>query len=331
VEADPERFLRAYAADARSFAGRYICSDLFKEQFEHYRNAPTEVRGRYVAPVHNASAVLAAEQFRRVIMENSDPKRDTVIFLTGIPGAGKTSSVLSNNRLPLECHAVYEGQLSRPEPAIEKIQQTLDAGLKPCIVAVHPRPENALANTFKRFEKCGRGASIEVMADIQGGLPEGLAKIHQHFGDIVALEIKDYRDRAHPRELAGWENLNILRSEGNHEQIKRRLEAELERQRPNISEAAYDHAKGRQQGNPRVVGQLGHELQADDRGRGIPERDRKADILKQAERYFQDRLPAASRQAALELVRQRLQEKEVKKQTPEKGKPKPDLEPDRER
>jgi hypothetical protein len=160
VETDPGRFLRAYDEDARSYKGRYICSDLFKEQFDPYRTAPNETRSRYVTPVHNASAVLAAEQFRRVIGETIKRSDcNTVTFLTGIPGAGKTSSVLSNNEFLRGCHAIYEGQLSRPGPGMEKIQQALDAGFDPHIVVIHPQPENALVNTFKRFDKHGRGAS----------------------------------------------------------------------------------------------------------------------------------------------------------------------------
>lgn len=82
VEHDPEPFLRAYAADARSFGGRYVSADLFKEQFYLF-NASNESRNRYNAPVHNAAAVLASEQLRRVLIDRSDPRRDTFVFLTG--------------------------------------------------------------------------------------------------------------------------------------------------------------------------------------------------------------------------------------------------------
>lgn len=85
VERDPQRFLALYAADPRSFGGRYVNSDLMKETFAEYRESP-EARNRYNAVVHNAAAVLAAEQYRRAIANNSDPSRDTAVFLTGIPG-----------------------------------------------------------------------------------------------------------------------------------------------------------------------------------------------------------------------------------------------------
>lgn len=243
VQADPKRFLRAYVADERSYGGRYISADLFKETFAQFSES-RESRNRYNTPVHNAAAVLAAEQYRRVVADNSEPQRDRVVFLTGIPGAGKTTSVLQEEKFPDDYRAIFEGQISRPAPTIAKIQQVLDAGLKPEIMVVHAMPEKALENTLKRFNKNGRGASIGVMAEIQGGLPDGLLEVKKHFGDKVELSIIDYRDRAHPKLLNGWKNLDVLRSEGNHEHIKHRLETALERQRPGISEPAYRQARG---------------------------------------------------------------------------------------
>jgi dephospho-CoA kinase len=243
VECDPEPFFRAYISDGRSFDGRYISADLFKELFPPFQ-ASNESRNRYNAPVHNAAAVLAAEQFRRVVADRSDQRRDTVVFLTGIPGAGKTTAVLEAGEFPDSYQAVFEGQISRPAPTISKIQQVLNAGLKAQITVVHALSENAFANTLKRFKGYGRGASINVMADIQGNLPDGLLEVHRHFGDRVALHVIDKRDPVYPKWLIGWDNLSILRSEGNHEQIKQRLDAILEQQRPNLSDAAWRQAKG---------------------------------------------------------------------------------------
>jgi hypothetical protein len=194
--------LAMYVADPRSFGGRYIAADLFKEPFAAYAES-RDSRNRYNAPVHNSAAVLSAEQFRRVLRQADDPARDTVVLLTGIPGAGKTSSVLAGGGLSPDTKALFEGQLVKPETTIPKVQQVLDAGLRPVIIAVHATPESALRNTLKRFGEEGRGASIKTMADIQGGLAAGLRAVHGHFGDSVELRVYDYRDRSNPRELKG--------------------------------------------------------------------------------------------------------------------------------
>lgn len=242
---NPERFIKAYNAYPYSFGGRYICADMFKEMFEQY-SASKETRNRYNTPVHNAAAVLAAEQFRRIVSASDSPEKDTVVFLTGIPGAGKTSTVLEAHGLAHVHKAIFEGQLVKPEHSIPKIQQVLDQGLKPAIVVVHAMPEDALNNTFRRFDEVGRGASIDIMAMIQGGLPEGLKAINETFGKSVELDIRDVRDRNNPANLTGWEYLQTLSSEGNYEHVRHRLAAHLEqtRQAGLITEACYRQSAG---------------------------------------------------------------------------------------
>ncbi len=190
IEANPQPFFDAYNADPRSLEGRYVCSDLFKEMFPEFA-ASNEGRSRYNNPLHNSAAALAAAQLTRAIADQSHPERDTVVFLTGIPGAGKTSAVLKGGELGPNICAIFEGQLASPEPSIEKIQAVIDAGLKPAILVVHTSPEFALQNTLSRFEREGRGASIHAMSTIQSQLPTGLAAIRDTFGDKVQFDIFD--------------------------------------------------------------------------------------------------------------------------------------------
>ena len=229
IETDPKPFFARYLAHPQSFEGRYVCSDLFKETFSEFSASPA-ARARYNNPVHNSAAVLASEQFRRSIQDKTHPEQDTVIFLTGVPGAGKTTAVLSNDQLDPNTRVVYEGQLARPATVLPKIQAVLDAGLKPVIVAVHTPSEIALENTLQRFEREGRGASIEAMASIQGELPRGLRAIYEEFGDEVEFQLFDRRaGMDNVVELEGWEYVSELESEGTYEHIKHRLTAAIER------------------------------------------------------------------------------------------------------
>jgi len=245
VEKDPDRFIDRYLSMEQSLGGRYVSADLFKETFEEYR-ASKDSRNRYNAPVHNSAAVLASEYLRRLINAPGQQERDRVILLTGIPGAGKTSSVLTGGKLPPKLRAVYEGQLSNSGTAVAKVLQVLEAGLNPVIVAVHVKPEQALKNTLQRFEELGRGASIGVMAAIQGGLPESLQTVRDRFGGKVALRIVDRTIFREPKEYRGWQHLPLLSSEGSYEHIKQRLHQALEHQRSTggIDEDAYRQAFG---------------------------------------------------------------------------------------
>jgi len=246
VQADPQWFIDAYRRDERSMEGRYVAADLFKETFEEF-SASNESRNRYNGPVHNSAAVLSAELFRQNLADKGEPQRDTVVLLTGVPGAGKTTSVMVRDQgLPDHVRAVFEGQMSNPVTAVDKVQRILDAGFRPVIQVVHALPETALANTLRRFEEEGRGASIQVMSSIQGGLPDSLAEVKQQFGEAVELMVIDVRDRKVPTKHQGWEQLNLLRSEGNHEHIRQRLSKALERYRAqgDVSESAYRQAAG---------------------------------------------------------------------------------------
>ena len=195
-----ERHIARYRGLEGAFGGRYIAADLFKETFADYA-ASRPARAKYNNAVHNASAVLSAELFRRVLAEEDG--RTRAMFLTGIPGAGKTTSVLVQDGIAPDTRLVFEGQMWRPESTFPKLQQALDAGLEPVLVVVHPKPEFALRNTFKRIDELGRGASIATMANIQGGLPDGLEAVRERFGDDVRLIIHDARDPAHRKKLVG--------------------------------------------------------------------------------------------------------------------------------
>jgi hypothetical protein len=289
VEANPGTFLERYRQDERSFEGRYVAADLFKETFDQYRESP-EARNRYNGPVHNSAAVLSAEQFRRQLADETHPERDTAIFLTGIPGAGKTSTVLGNGSLPDDCRVLFEGQLSNHATTAEKVQQAIDAGLKPVVVVVHVRPEDALEHTFKRFNEEGRGAGIEVMSSIQGGLPDSLQQIHAKYGNAVELRVYDRRDQSKPPILLeGWDHLPVLRSEGNHEQIRERLNHALERYgaEGSITDACYRQASGAPPAGEyrRLVEAGPQEHGTHVQGRDVPAGNRQKDFLNPFEEY----------------------------------------------
>lgn len=230
VETDPEPFIAQYRQHAESFGGRYVGADLFKETFAEYRQSK-EARNRYNSPVHNSAAVLASTLLHRMIGERSDESRDKAVFLTGSPGAGKTTSVLSEGELAESVQVIYEGQMFNAETSIPKVQAAIDAGLKPSIIAVQPKPERALDNTFRRCDEVGRGASIGTMALIQGNLAGGLRALHSRFGEAVSVTIFDYRNPDDPVRHEGWENLKILESEGSRDDIQQRLARHLQRHR----------------------------------------------------------------------------------------------------
>jgi cell filamentation protein len=250
VESNPDRFLDRFRELPQSLQGRFVAADLMKETFEPF-TASKENRNRYNGPVHNSAAVLADEQLRRVLAEPKEPGRDFVVMITGMPGSGKTTMVLDDiNSAPLfdanvkRPHAYYEGQLADPKVALDKIRQVVHAGFQPEIVAVLPSPAQALNNTLKRFEENGRGASIQTMARLQAGLPEGLRAIQAEFGDRIGVTVIDRRDNLHPKIETGWDAVKHIESAGDYEKLLKQLTAHLEYRRPELTDAAYRQAAG---------------------------------------------------------------------------------------
>ena len=251
LQADPEAFIDAYRKHLDSFGGRYVATDLAKTLFEQYA-ASRENRGRYNMAVHNAAAVLAGEQFRRAIRDESDPARTGALFLTGMPGAGKTSAVqVPGKVLGLDGFApgqrvIFEGQMINPVTSIEKVGQALAAGLQASLMALLPKPEDALANTFRRFQELGRGAGIDVMAQIQEGLPAGLRTLRREFGDQLEISVWDIRVRSTPVRHEGESGIVIIEKELEDGSVRDRLLATAERFRDAgaIDDDCYRQCRG---------------------------------------------------------------------------------------
>ena len=217
-----ETFLEKYENHADTSGGRYICSDTFKELFPSF----TKIEDRALVndAIHNASAVLAATQFEEVLKRN-EPNKTEAVFITGIPGAGKTTYIkdlMSNND---KVKLIFEGQLANPTPTIPKIEQCLAKGLNVTIAVIHIDPEKALENTFKRFNEYGRGGSIEVMSNIQGNLPNGLKKLKEHFGDKIKI-IAINRNNSN-KILQNETEIEKLINIGSKDEIFKRLKTKL--------------------------------------------------------------------------------------------------------
>ncbi|MBU3626039.1 hypothetical protein ICN48_07305 [Polynucleobacter sp. JS-Safj-400b-B2] len=251
VNDNPRRFIDRYKQDPRSHGGLYVNSDLFKETFELYAQS-NETRSFYNLPAHNSAAVLAAALFRENLAAaqaqiKEGGVRGRVLLVTGTPGAGKSSAIATGLGENFDIATIFEGQLVDVAATKIKIDQILEKGLRPEIITVHAKAENALDNALNRFEQVGRGASIDLIANLLSRLPQSLAEVHQTYGGAVKLTIIDRRDVDNSLITLSWDNLPTLSSEGTYEHIRERLSKHLEErnQSGSISLANYEQARGR--------------------------------------------------------------------------------------
>ena len=241
VTQDMPRLLAEYEADPRSKDGRYVCSDLFKERFPFYA-ASAANRARLNAPVHNAAAVLAAEQFERVA--ERPQQSGLALVVTGSPGAGKTSFITQQ---PVgNFDLLYEGQINNRADIHRKLDRLLAVGLKPAVLVVHNTPERSLRQVLQRFAAVGRGASLELMASIQSGIPTALRGIREAYGDRIGVVVRDFSDAGRVVAYRSDEAVRFLETFGAKDVLLNRLRTELERLRGagELSPGALEQASG---------------------------------------------------------------------------------------
>jgi hypothetical protein len=204
-------------------------------------------------------------------------------LVTGTPGAGKSTFIKSAFEGSFDIATIFEGQLADFAATKIKIDQIVEKGLRPEIFVVHAKAENALDNALLRFEQVGRGASIDLIANLLSRLPQSLAEVHKTYGDAVKLTIIDRRDVDNPLITLSWDNLPTLSSEGTYEHIKERLSKHLEEryQSGSISRANYEQARGRAPIRPSIgIRQTrGSGLEADEQRSAVSQEDARKQLL----------------------------------------------------
>ena len=206
AEENTERHINDYINLPESLNGRNICSDLFKETFPEYAQS-TENRTKYNRAVHNSAAVLSNEMFIRKI---SDSKIKKSIFLSGVPGAGKSFFIQS---LALEGTLtddtiVFEGDITSPS-IFEKMELARQNGKNIMIIIVNPTPRLAQTNAINRRFEMGRGASSETIARIFSRIPKAIDEIEKRFPE-ARLGIFDKKSNTDVDYYIGFEHKRIL-------------------------------------------------------------------------------------------------------------------------
>lgn len=219
AEENTDFYMDSYINHPSSLSGRYVCSDLFKETFPEYIES-LESRKKYSSVIHNSAAVLANEMFYKNI---KNPNIKKGIFLSGIPGAGKSFLVqsLALSGAIGDDTLIYEGDINSPT-IFEKIEAVKAAGIEIHIVIVNPTIELAQTNAINRSLEIGRGASCETMARIMSKIPESLKIIQEKFPESD-LAIYNKKTNYDIDILYGYDNIDIL-FHGTYEQILNQLQ-----------------------------------------------------------------------------------------------------------
>lgn len=211
-------YMESYRNHPSSLNGHYVCSDLFKETFQKYTES-LESRKRYSEVIHNSAAVLANEMFHQNVQ---DPSIKECIFLSGVPGGGKSFLIqsLALSGAIGDDTMIYEGDITTPT-IIEKIEAAKKAGKTLHIIVVNPTLELAQRNAINRSFEIGRGASCETMARILSRIPGALENIHASYPEID-LAIYNKTTNYDITCEYGFEKATVL-NHGSYEEILEKL------------------------------------------------------------------------------------------------------------
>lgn len=176
---ETDKCLSEYCSLEASHNGRYINSDLFKEIFSEF-SMSKESRKEFDLSVHNSSAWLAQTLFEKKI-EDSSVKG--CIFLTGVPGAGKTifiQSLFDEGKIP-DGFIVFEGSICNVDKTREKMQMLKDKGIEIHVIIINANIELAVSNVMQRETDCGRGATAVSLAQIASRIKPSMLTLNEMF------------------------------------------------------------------------------------------------------------------------------------------------------
>jgi hypothetical protein len=234
---------RKYDADSLSFSGKYVAADLFKDMFEDY-SLDKNTRFFLNAPLHNTATVLAADFLENRMRANQE--RKDILFLTGSPGSGKTTALLAGRIFPRFASLIFEGKADNSEAFKQKVRAALESNLVPKIIAVKNTPQECLKNSIARYEHYGRGTTVNIISQFHANYFDWLDALRAEFGNDLQFALFDFSERSDYRYVGGWENLELLKSNGGQDDIRKMLLASLEAMHNGglVSDAAYRQAIG---------------------------------------------------------------------------------------
>lgn len=251
VEADAIKALQEnypkMAADYRQRFGKTLNVDDARKLFPAYEATP-ESRSLNAPAVHEPASALTKGIYEQMLHEPDPSGNNTVLFMAGGGGSGKTSFLRYNPEMKSvldNAQIVVDGTMANPRSAAAKIDAALGADKNVQIVTVYRPPEEAFAHALERAQNTGRTVHLDEFAKAHRQYPDSIRNLMEKYKSDprVNFHFVDNSLGAGKATVAG---VDVLSKTGYTETDKLRSIADEAYRTGKISEAVYRGTTGQE-------------------------------------------------------------------------------------
>lgn len=248
--ADPEAMTGEYLSQNTGPNGEvYISADRARHLFPEYASSK-EGAAANTESTNKAASAIASAAFDRVVRSGS-LKGKAVVFVAGMPGAGKSSAENAFKNHAGEVGMFYEGNLSDNRLLERRVKAVLDSGATPTVVYVYAPRKTALERMISRAGDIGRYVPIEYGARVAADTPRSIDNLYERYGDRVQYAAID-NSGASPVVLDGIDAIRKLAENRSSDEIRdEQLDhAKALRAQGKLSDELYDRIRPQSSGSP---------------------------------------------------------------------------------
>lgn len=228
------------AAQYREKFGKTLNVDDARKLFPAYE-ASHESRLANAAAGHEPASALVKGIYETMMREPDPTGRNTVLFMAGGGGSGKTSTLRYNDAFkPFldQAQVVVDGTLANPKSAAYRIDRALAADKNVQIVTIYRDPQAAFAHALERAQSTGRPVPLEAFAAAHEGYPKTIKLLQERYKGDPRVDFH-FIDNNQGAGNARLSTIDVLDKAGYTEREALRRIADDAYHAGKISEAVY--------------------------------------------------------------------------------------------
>jgi hypothetical protein len=258
VKSDPEGYVSRYLEAHTENGIVKISADRARSLFPEYGSSK-EGAFENTESTNAAASKIAGAAFDKAVA-SGDLKGKQVDFITGMPGAGKSTAENAPHDNRGQLALVYEGNLSDPQLLQRRVQEVIDAGAEPTLYYVKAPAKTALDRMVDRQGKIGRYVPIQYGAQVAANTPKSIEALHKQFGGQVQYRTIDNSGKPEDAKVGkGFDAIRKMAENRTTDEIRDEQHAHAKELLASgkLSPEVYERIKPRGESRPAQLGDAG--------------------------------------------------------------------------